>query len=152
MRAISGTNKDGNGTAIAAWYMNKTCRDFEGTYSALAFLDEDNDITTAAIFFDFNGYNIEIAYFGKLTRQRIQFIAKYAFGQLKCGRVTIKVSRRDWSVVSYPNLEKIGFRQEAILSHYFGPEYDDDAIIYRVLLDDLVPKWVYNNVRSSTTI
>lgn len=141
MRVISGTWQDRIGNELAQWYINKTGLYFSTSFSAIGWVS-DGELNSVAVFTDYNGYNIELHYVGwrKLTKDKIRYISDYVFNQLKCIRLTVKVCKSDKYIVKY--LLRLGMSYEGTLKRYHGLTPEFDALIYSILKEKMLDKWM----------
>jgi len=111
--------------------MQRTNFNFYAMYAAFGIVDGDGALEGAAIFSDYyRGGNVELTYIGAgtLTRAIVKQIGYYAYHTLGVSRITAKTQRRNATVCRL--LPKAGFEFECIQKRYFGPNKDDDAVVY----------------------
>lgn len=142
MRMASGTCEDKVGQAIGKWFCEQTEKDLSTSYSAIGYFDAHSNLVGCAIFVDFNHFNIEVHFLGRklLTKDKIKHIIHYVFNQLKCARLTIKITRSDKKIGKI--LEKIGFSYEGTLKHYYGLTRQEDALVFGMLKNSVPSRWL----------
>lgn len=136
MYVVKGTWTDEIGKSLAAWYTKETGLNFSTSYVAFGYLDSSGELDTVALFTDYTGCNIElhlVGYHG-LYRKLIRHICDYVFNQLNCGRLTIKLLRKDKDIEKY--LFRLGFVHECVLKYYYGLHKSRDALVYRLFRHD----------------
>lgn len=103
-------------------------------HRALGFMSDDKRPLCAISFSEFNGSNIELTIVsepGGLTRGVLRYVAQYAFGKLKCRRITVRTKRRNHHARAMA--KRFGFKFEFPVNRYFA---DDDAIMFRMFPED----------------
>jgi hypothetical protein len=138
VQLFSGTHQDDIGVTIAEWFGAISGKPVFGSYSAMGWSDPGG-LKSAAIFNDYTGSNLEIHIVGRMTRQTMREAFRYVFDQVKVIRLTAKPHRSNKRLLRM--LPKIGFKFEATLKHYYGPERKDDAIVFRMDRDAAL-KWM----------
>ncbi len=123
----------GHDRTIASWAETKFPElNFSTMHSAFGVADpRDGTLVGAALFSDYYpGGNVELTYYGPgtLSRAVLNAISYHAFVILNASRVTCKTRRVNKDVARL--LSKAGFKFECVQRNYFGPEADDDAIVY----------------------
>ena len=116
---------------------------FSTVHSAFGVADPvDGTLVGAAMFSDYYpGGNVELTYYGPgtLTRSVLNAISYHAFINLNASRVTCKTKRSNKEVSRL--LDKAGFKFECVQKRYFGPDADDDAIVYSFPVEKAA-KWL----------
>lgn len=121
----------GHDQAVAEWASARTGFNFFAMYAAFGIVGNDGVLEGAAIFSDYYpGGNVELTYVGAgtLTRAILRQIGYYSYQTLGVSRITAKTQRRNATVCRL--LPKAGFEFECIQKRYYGPNKDDDAIVY----------------------
>ena len=141
MKIVVGDWQSPQGINIAAYYTNKSGLRFWTVFTAMGFLNDEGELTGAAIFTDYTRSSIELHIIGDrlLTRANLKHIARYVFEQLSCNRLTVKLERKDEHLAKY--LTRIGFEYEATLKAYYGLSEDRDALVYRIMRPQ-AEKWI----------
>ena len=144
MIVVAGNSDDNIGKSIGIWYAKQTNKPLCGPFGALGFLDKDGNIGGAAIFTNYNQANIEFHIYGPgyLTRFSITKVLNYVFNELRCIRLTAIEKRSNKKMLKIVN--KMGFVYEAVLKQYFGPDKQDDGIIFRMTSKE-ASKWIKIN-------
>lgn len=144
MLKIVGNSEDKLGQTIAHWYSQKTEAPVFGPYAAIAFLNEDQDISGAAILNSYNGANININFYGPrcITRSNFRFVLSYVFNEIGCVRLTALPPRNNKKILRA--LPRLNFSYETVLKHYYGNKKQDDAIVYRMTPLE-ASKWIKTN-------
>jgi RimJ/RimL family protein N-acetyltransferase len=90
--------------------------------NALGIVDEDGKICGAILFHGFNGYNLEISYYGRnaLTPAIVRAIGRVCSVEYNASRVTLVTSHVRKRFIS--KLMRIGFRLEGRQRCYYGVE------------------------------
>lgn len=119
-KIITGAHFNTEGTAIGLWLADKLQWNITPPFTAIAFIDDNDKLSAAFVFTDYNKSNIDIHGFSHigLTRKQLRAIIKYVFVQLKCVRLTSKVNDSQNNLKNI--LPRIGFEKEATLTNFFG--------------------------------
>ena len=93
---------------------------------------ENNLLVGGMVFHDYNGSNIEMTCFGPgcLNRRILSWLFNYVFMELGCNRLSVKTKRSNKRVLKLAN--RLGFTYEATLKQFFGPDKNDDAILFKM--------------------
>jgi RimJ/RimL family protein N-acetyltransferase len=133
----------GHDKAVAEWAGERFNCSFYAMYSAFGIVDNsDGLLIGAAVFSDYYpGGNIQLSYIGPqtLTRAILREIGQYVFVTLGASRITCKPPRRN--ITAKKLLPAAGFKFEGILERYYGPDKDDDCIVYS-LSKERAAKWL----------
>ena len=135
----------GHDQAVAEWAGDRTGFNFFAMYSAFGIVGADGFLEGACIFSDYYpGGNVEMTYVGSgtLTRAIIRHIGYYAYQTLGVSRITAKTKRRNATVCRL--LPKAGFEFECIQKRYYGPNKDDDAVVYSLPISK-AERWLKGN-------
>ena len=117
---------------IAKWAGDKIGCTFKPPFSALACVNEANEIQAAAIFNNWSDFDICVSVAAKkVSRQLLMSCASYVFEQLKCTRATLR-TRID-NLAAQKALKRIGAQLEGRQTAYFG---DCDALVFGILKKD----------------
>lgn len=102
-------------------------------------------LSGGAVFNDYNGSNIEISIYGRLTRQSLRESLGYVFVQLKCLRLTAKTRRGNARMRRL--LPRLGFKWEGEMKNYFGPTKADSALVFRMDAK-AAERWMHHGQRT----
>lgn len=116
---------------------------FSGPYVAIGFMDDGGNVRGGAIFNHYNGSNVEVTVYAPKMAARglIRAVLHYVFVQLKCNRLTAR-TRRD-NKLAQKSLMRLGFKFEANLPLYYGPNKNDAAILYRMDRETALKRWLH---------
>lgn len=114
---------------------------FAGPYEAIGFVDDAGRLRGGALFNNFNHSNIEVTVYAPnlATRGMIRAVMHYAFVQLGCNRMTAR-TRKD-NKTAQKMLPRMGFKYEATLQLYYGPQKNDAAVLYWISRDEALKRW-----------
>jgi hypothetical protein len=121
----------GQDAPVAAWAGDRLGLTFTPPFVALGILSDDGELKGAAVFNQWNGWQIELSFYGPgcLTRPIIRALFwSYPFEQCGAGRLT--ASTRRSNKVTRGLLPRLGFTQEACLKRMYGPKRADDAFVF----------------------
>jgi RimJ/RimL family protein N-acetyltransferase len=140
----------GHDKTVADWVDKKFGYPSAPYSHAIGIIDKSGALIGGAVFRDWNGFNIELAYYGpgSVTPSLFRQIAKFCFEHLKVTRVTARTLRAN-KIVNQ-GLPKLGFHFEGVSKRYYGPTKSKDAINYVFLREDfdrMMERW--SNVRPS---
>jgi hypothetical protein len=109
----------------------KTGQEIVPPYTAFATVAADGQISGAVLFNDLQEASVELSMVATrpLSRALLRLASQYAFGDLRCRRVTARTRASNLPVRRF--IEKAGFKQEGVLRSYY-PD-GDDAILYGLL-------------------
>ena len=126
----------GHDATIADWVEKKFGYPLSRWDKAVGVIDKSGTLVGGAVFRDWNGFNIEIAYYGpnSVTRSVFLGLTKFCFDELKVTRITARTLRQN-KIVNQ-GLPRLGFRFEGVSKRYFGPYKKHDAINYSLLKSD----------------
>lgn len=126
----------GHDTVVAQWADKKFGRPGAPWFHAVGIIDKEGTLVGAAVFRDWNGFNVELAYYGPgaLTSRVIVGLMRYCFGHLQVTRVTARTLRSN-KIVNR-GLPRLGFHFEGVSKRYFGPHRADDSFNYSLLKQD----------------
>lgn len=116
---------------------------FHGPYVAIGFVDDAGALRGGALFNNYNRSNIEVTVYAPniATRGMIRAVMHYAFIQLGCNRISAR-TRRD-NKIAQKMLPRMGFKYEATLNQYYGPERKDAAILYWIDRATAMQRWLH---------
>lgn len=99
---------------------------------AIGFLSNQKAPLCAVVFNDYNGSNIEMTMVSeRLTREVLQYLAKYVFVKCGCRRLTIRTRKHNRRAIKMA--QRFGFKFEAVVKRYY---IDDDAVMFRMFKED----------------
>lgn len=106
---------------VAAWAFKAYNKVPMKVDRAIGIIDEHAGLVGAALFMHYNGYNAELAYYGKNTVSVgiIRALCTIGLYQLKLSRCTIIVPKRPSFLLR--KLPQFGFRYEGVMKRYYGP-------------------------------
>lgn len=108
----------------------------------LGLIDNDKKLIGAILFHDWNGFNIELSYYGEKTLSPgiIRCIARFIICTFDASRLTVVVSKRRRKLMR--SLQRFGFKLEGHQRCYYGKQ--DNArntgirfVLFRERLDQL---------------
>jgi RimJ/RimL family protein N-acetyltransferase len=116
---------------------------FNGPYTAIGFVDDVGNLRGGALFNNYNGSNVEVSVYapGLAARGLIRACMHYVFVQLGCNRMTAR-TRKD-NRTAQKMLPRMGFKYEATLQLYYGPQKNDAAVLYWISRDDALKRWLH---------
>lgn len=109
-------------------------------FVAIGIVDDDK-LRGGMVFDGYNGSNIEITLYapGSLKRGIIRGGLHYVFVQSGVLRLSARTKRSNKAMCRI--LPRLGFKFEAVLPQYFGPQRGDDAVLYRMTREDAA-RWI----------
>lgn len=114
---------------------------FSPPYVCIGFSKDGKTLCGGAIFNNWNGANIEVSIYGPgaLTRRSIAVVCRYAFLQAGASRMSAKTRRSNKRMQAL--LPRLGFTFEGSQKRFFGPNREDDALLY-ALFPQAAEKWM----------
>lgn len=87
---------------------------------AIGLLDPQGKLVGGVFYHNWNGSNVEVAYYGKgtMTPGIVRALAKYAITEFDASRLTAVTCKKNRSLIK--GLMKIGFKLEGIQRCYYG--------------------------------
>lgn len=87
---------------------------------AIGIVDKEGKLCGAILFHFYNGYNVELSYYGANTLSPgiIRFIVKFALNIFNVSRLTVSVSKRKRRLMQ--SLQRLGFKLEGAQRCYYG--------------------------------
>lgn len=91
-----------------------------GYDKAIGLVDGDRNIVGVVLFHGYNGFNVEISYYGKglMLPGVIRYIASYVLATFNASRLTATISKRHKRL--FRSLQKLGFALEGTQRRYYG--------------------------------
>lgn len=131
----------GQDHAVAALVSEAMRVPIHAPYTALGVANAQGALVGGIVFNGFNGANIEASVYGADCARRgvIRAVMHYVFVQMKCTRLTIRTRRSNRLVLA--QAPRLGFEEEAVLKRYFGPDEQDDALVF-VLWPETARRWL----------
>lgn len=131
MRALFGCDQ-----AVAEWVGNGLRKPIHPPYTAIGWVDEQDNLRAGAVFNQWNGSNIEVTIYGPrgFGKEAIQTVFRYAFTQLKANRLTATTERRN--KVMRRILPRMGFIFEHPQQQFYGPRRENDGLVFRMLRNE----------------
>lgn len=126
----------GHDALVAQWAKDKYAAGLPPYIQAMGIVDDEGNIRGAATLHEFNGFNVELCYWGPGTASIhiARQITAICFDGLKVLRITCRTPRGNKVLVKH--LPRIGFRYEGLLRRYYGPTRAHDAILFGALRSD----------------
>jgi RimJ/RimL family protein N-acetyltransferase len=114
----------GEDQRVADWTFSQWDLVIQPINLALGILGKDGNLVGSVIFMDYNGYNIELWYYGPrtVTIGIARSCAKIALHYFKVARVTLRIPKRNMPLIR--RMQKFGFKIEGTEQQFFGPERD----------------------------
>jgi len=138
---------------VAQWVADQIGHGLDwGPCEAIGVVDKHDNLIGGVVFSNYRPDigNIEASFAAIkanwLTPMLVTGIMQYAFGQLKCARITSLTPKRNRRARQF--LQKFGFKQEGCVRLGFG---DDDSIISGLLASEWA-KHRFNRERASTCL
>jgi RimJ/RimL family protein N-acetyltransferase len=124
----------GYDNAVAVWAWNE----FQITpmpINAAIGIVRKNRLIGAAIFQNYNGFNVELSYFGPQTFSAgiAKALALYMVERFNIDRLTMRTNRRNASILKM--FHRFGFKYEGIQRRYYGPF--GDAAVFVLFREDI---------------
>lgn len=125
----------GQDKLVADWMSKKWGHSIPPWYFALGIMDSTGLLKGGASFHNYNGSNVEIAYYGPntFTKEVVRGLADFCINGLKIQRVTVTVPRKNKALLRV--LPRLGFSLEGVMRHYYGPFRRDDGILFGMLAE-----------------
>lgn len=131
----------GHDAAVAEWVSARTGMHFRPPFVAMGAVDSRGALTGGFIWTQFyRGGNIEITIAGhRWQKDFIRSCFRYAFIQCGCSRITARTRRGN--ALARRLLPKLGFQFEFTQKRYFGPDRNDDGLVF-VMYRESAQKWL----------
>ena len=141
MKVLYGVSSNEVGVRIAEWFANQQNKPIYPPYSNIIWFKDDKPVG-AVLFNDYTGSSIEVHFHlpGLLNREVLSIVAKYVFDQSKCNTLIGRIHRKNKALLNVIN--RLGFKYLAVIPQYFGPDKQDDAILYYTNKEMFYNKWV----------
>lgn len=141
---ITGSCNNPTGRTIAGFYNSFTKINITSNYTSMAWMT-DNDIRGIALFDNYTGNNIDIHIWVRkgVSRRMIRDVYDYAFGQLKCLRLSGKIPSDNKKLLQL--LPRFDFEYECKLKNYLGDAAAPlDMYVYNITCERAM-KWINRN-------
>lgn len=104
---------------------------------AVGIIDDEGRLIGGALFQEFNGFNVELAYYGRgsLTRDVVRGLARVCLQKFNPLRVTLRTAKRNKRIVR--RVSKFGFKFEGFCPFFYGPRKSDGAAVFGLYRDKL---------------
>ncbi len=113
---------------VAAWVSQQIGLSFIPPYTAIGF-EDNGSVHGGVVFLSYTGQDVEIAMAGLWSRPMLRVIGNYAFGVLRCHRMTARCRASHEKVASVIRLA--GFKREGLARAYYPDK--EDAILFGML-------------------
>ena len=112
---------------IAKWAFGKFKFNPTPYVMAIGVINDDKEVVGAALFQEYNGHNVELAYYGPntLTPHIVRTLASVAMNGLHCDRMTVRTGKKNKALTK--SIKKLGFVYEGIQRRFYG---NDDAVMF----------------------
>lgn len=120
--------------AVASYIISETLGvNLSPPFVGLCIMNDENTPYGVVVFNDFTGANVEMTGVGRgcWSPRVIRDLARYAFGQLGCRRVTARTAVSNEKAIKA--LTRLGFKREGIARQWFDGE---DAVLFGLLRDE----------------
>jgi RimJ/RimL family protein N-acetyltransferase len=126
----------GHDDAVAQWVAGNLGVTIAPPYVSLGVLGADSVLIGGAVFSGYSGANIDVTIYGPraMTRAAMRASFGYVFGQLRCERLTARCKRSNASMRRL--MDRLGFKHEGTQRRYWGPDRNDDAMVYGMTRDE----------------
>ena len=126
----------GHDEAVAEWVATNLGVTIAPPYVSLGVLGADGVLIGGAVFSGYSGANIDVTIYGPraMTRAAMRAGFGYVFGQLRCERLTARCKRSNASMRRL--IDRLGFKYEGAQRRYWGPDRNDDAMVYGMTRDE----------------
>ena len=143
MYAVASSNREELGLALGAWFAEHQQLPLTPPYTIIAWFKTptSEEPVAAAVFNDYTGSSIEFHFYGprQINRTILSTVGDYVFNQLKCNIFIAKIPRKHKQLKQI--LPKIGFKYLTVIPQYYGPDKQEDAIMYYYKRENM-GKWV----------
>ena len=119
---------------IAEWVFNAFNRVPTPYVMAIGIID-GHLVKGAILLQEYNGNNVEVSWFGPMTRGFWREIAAIALDRLKVQRMTARIMRSNKRLNR--SIRKLGFTYEGIMPGFYGPTKGDAAVVFGLYRDGL---------------
>ncbi len=127
----------GHDETVAKWVAGRLNGQFYGVVLAVGIIaDDGGPLLGGAVLHSHTKTDVELSVYapGMVSAKLIKVLSSYAFHKLKVERATVRVRRRDKHIRSA--LPKLGWHEEGMLRHLYGPTRADDGFIFGFLKRD----------------
>lgn len=127
---------------VVAEFVSKGIGDhFSPPYVAIGFTRDERTLCGGALFNNWTGSNIDLSIYGpgSITRYAMGTLCRYAFKQISANRITAKTRRSNTTIQTL--LPRFGFVSEGTQERYYGPQREDDALLF-ALFPEAAEKWM----------
>lgn len=114
---------------------------FSPPYVGIGFTRDERNLCGGALFNNWTGSNIDLSIYGpgSITRYAMGTLCRYAFKQISANRITARTRRSNKTIQRL--LPRFGFTFEGTQKRYYGPQRENDALLY-ALFPDAAEKWM----------
>jgi RimJ/RimL family protein N-acetyltransferase len=126
----------GHDDAVANWVAAGLGITIAPPYTAIGVIDASGRLIGGAVFTAWDGANIDVTVYGPraMTRGALRAGCRYAFGQLRCERITARCKRTNKAMRDL--MERLGFVHEGTQRRFWGAGRENDAMLYGMLKND----------------
>lgn len=127
---------------LVAEFISKGIGDhFSPPYVGIGFTRDERNLCGGALFNNWTGSNIDLSIYGpgSITRYAMGTLCRYAFKQISANRITARTRRSNKTIQKL--LPRFGFIFEGTQKRYYGPQRENDALLY-ALFPDAAEKWM----------
>ena len=141
MQIIYGVSSNDIGQEIGGWFSEKQNKPVYPPYSNIMWVKDQKPVG-AVLFNDYTGSSIEVHFHlpGLLNREVSGTVARYVFDQSRCNTLIGRIHRKNKKLLGVIN--RLGFKYLTVIPKYFGPEKENDAIMYYTNKEMFYNKWV----------
>jgi RimJ/RimL family protein N-acetyltransferase len=131
----------GADAVVGQWMMTQSGETIVPPYVGVGVVDRQGVIHGAIVYTDYNGHTIELSvHFDGTVRARnvVREMFRYPFQVANVHALAARTRRNNARVRSI--LTRLGFREAGMRRRFYGPEREDDAILYDMLRAEC--KWI----------
>lgn len=110
----------GSDEAVVAELATNWAYDAKKYENAIAIIGADGKFAGAVLFHNWNGYNVELSYFGKGTMSAgiVRCLARFILVTFSPSRLTVVTSKRNKRLLR--SFQRLGFKLEGLQHCYYG--------------------------------
>ncbi len=129
----------GHDETVAKWVAGRLNAQFYGVVLAVGIIaDDGGPLLGGAVLHSHTKTDVELSVYapGVCSIRLIKVLIEYGFNVLHVERGTCRVRRRDKHIRRA--LPKLGWREEGVMRHLYGPYHADDGFVFGFLRQDAV--------------